>query len=236
MKPRVLELGNYVVPAYAGMLLAEQGYAVTKWVNGRDPILSLAAGADLWGWLNAGKTLDDRHPADLLGPGAPGVAVVLDNFRPETLAGWGIDPAALAAERSLVWVSMRSELPGRSFDLIAQARSWLEYTREQVPFWVGDTSGGLWLAFKALAMHAAGRPGHYTLGQASCMQKLVEGELFDWADLPRRPGAIPWETDRYGVEGGEAVVEYKGDVQREPVRRRDWKREHLRHVGGRITV
>jgi hypothetical protein len=59
---RILELGNYVVPAYAGMILAEQGHAVTKWTNGRDPILSLNRGDELWRWINHGKRTEDRHP------------------------------------------------------------------------------------------------------------------------------------------------------------------------------
>jgi hypothetical protein len=30
---KTLELGNYVVPSYAGMIHAEQGHAVEKWTN-----------------------------------------------------------------------------------------------------------------------------------------------------------------------------------------------------------
>jgi hypothetical protein len=33
------------------------------------------------------------------------------------------------------------------------------------------------MAFKALPMSLAGKPGHYVLGQSSVLQKLVEGEL-----------------------------------------------------------
>ena len=66
---RVLELGNYVVPAYAGMILAEQGAEVQKWTNGKDPILGCRSGADLWAWINHGKTLLDRPVASL--PGDP---------------------------------------------------------------------------------------------------------------------------------------------------------------------
>src|SRR5579859_1356704 len=105
---RVLELGNYVVPAYAGMILAEQGHEVRKWVNGRDPILSLHRGNELWAWINHGKTLEERHPREIAEDWWP--QVILDNFRPSTLAGWGIDPKAIAEKRALVWVSMRSEL------------------------------------------------------------------------------------------------------------------------------
>jgi hypothetical protein len=233
---RILELGNYVVVGYAGMILAEQGHAVTKWTNGKDPILSLRCGDRLWAWINQGKVVEDLHPRILAGDwdrifdGQP-PEIVIDNIRPATLENWGLDPAEIAASQAVRWVSMRSEVGDRSFDIIAQARSWLEYA-PWVPFWAGDTIGGLWLAFKALA---SGKPGHYILGQASCMQKLVEGELA--VDRPAAEmGRIPWEVDPYRVEGGQAVVEYKGTTYREPIRDRLWKLEHLWHQDGRITI
>lgn len=226
---RILELGNYVIPAYAGMILAEQGHAVEKWTNGKDPILSLHRGGELWAWINHGKTLADRHPRGIAAAWGDW-DIVLDNFRPSTLAVWGIDPSAIAAERKCVWVSMRSEVGERSFDLIAQARSWMEYC-PWVPFWAGDTIGGLWLAFKALSVR---EPGHYTLGQASCMQKLVEGELT--IDVERDGKTIPWENEPYRMDGGEALVQYKGETIREPVRDRAWKLAHLRHRDGRIII
>jgi hypothetical protein len=237
MPLRILELGSYVVPAFAGMILAEQGHAVRKWINGRDPILGLNHGAELWAWINHGKTLEDRHPRELLDPewdawGPDGYDIVLDNIRPETLATWGIDPAAIARRQEIVWVSMRAEVGDRSFDLIAQARSWMEYA-PWVPFWAGDTIGGLWLAFKALA---ATEPGHYVLGQASVLQKLVEGELL--LDVDRVPGVIPWEVEpyRFDAKDGQAVVAYKGQTYREPVRDRAWKLAHLWHDQGRIRI
>jgi crotonobetainyl-CoA:carnitine CoA-transferase CaiB-like acyl-CoA transferase len=230
---KILELGNYVVPAYAGMILAEQGHSVRKWTNGRDPILGLNKGAELWAWINQGKTIEDIHPQHLLG-GQIRPDVIIDNFRPETLEKWGIDPVELAKRFGLVWVSMRSDVGDRSFDLLAQARSWMEYA-PWVPFWAGDTIGGLWLAFKALAMYAASSPGHYTLAQASCMQKLVEGELI--VERPaHEPGSIPWETEPYRFHDGNAVVQYKGDTYREPVRDRAWKLANLRHSGGRMII
>jgi crotonobetainyl-CoA:carnitine CoA-transferase CaiB-like acyl-CoA transferase len=220
------------------MLLAEQGCRVTKWSDGRDPILGLNRGEELWAWVNHGKVVVDEHPGVLAGewfaPGR-GPDIVLDNFRPETLKRWHLDPAALAARHGLVWVSMRSEAGDRSFDLLAQARSWMGEGAPWVPFWAGDTVGGLWMAFKALAMHSAGRPGHYVLGQASCMQKLVEGELV--LEAERAPGGpVPWETEPYRFEAGEAVVQYKGTTYREPVRDRAWKLANLWHDGGRIRV
>jgi hypothetical protein len=103
-----------------------------------------------------------------------------------------------------------------------------------MPFWVGDTVGGLWLAFKALA---AG-PGHHTIYQASCMQKLVDGELI--LDPPRYRDRVHWETERYtvtdGPDGRVAEVAYRGRTYREPVRGRAWKLKHLRHRAGRIII
>jgi hypothetical protein len=241
---RVLELGNYVVPAFAGMILAEQGHAITKWTNGKDPILGLNRGEELWAWINHGKTLAGNHPRELLDADPGRWDVILDNFRPATLDRWGIDPARQAARLGVRWVSMRADAGAvaaasqaggagdRSFDLIAQARSWMEYA-PWVPFWAGDTIGGLWLAFKALAVS---EPGHYAVEQAGCMQKLVEGELC--IDAPREPGRIPWETEtyRFDPERREAVVEYKGETVREPVRDRAWKLAHLRHRDGRIVI
>ena len=232
---RVLELGNFVVPAYAGMILAEQGARVEKWTNGKDPILGCRSGAELWAWINHGKTIRYRHPRELAG-GVP-FDVVIDNFRPDTLIGWGVDPALLAGQYSLVWVSMRAEVGDRSFDLIAQARSTMEVA-PHAPFWLGDTAGGLWAAFKALAMYADRRPGHYVLGQASCLQKLVEGELMVERPEPLAGNVVPWDPDAYyhDTAANEVRVDYKGASLREPVRDRAWKLAHLWHDGGRIRI
>jgi hypothetical protein len=234
-RPRVLELGSYIVPSYAGMLLAEQGFQVVKWTDGRDPILSLRSGPDLWTWVNYGKTVKHVHPGTLVHSWPDWRPdIVLDNIRPATLEKWGLDPDALAKEHGVIWVSMRDELGERSFDLLAQARSWMEYA-PWVPFWAGDTAGGLWLAFKALAARAQGEVGHHVLGQASCLQKLVEGELV--VDRPPGPrGRVPWETEPYHFDGTHAVVQFKGAIYQEPVRNRDWKMAHLWHENGRIRI
>jgi hypothetical protein len=233
---RVLELGNYLVPAYAGMLLAEQGAAVVKWHQGNDPILGLTHGADLWDWINYRKSLRQKHVQNIhnLEP-HDWPDVVIDNFRPSALDAWGIDPAQLSRRMRCIWVSMRSEVGEISFDLVAQCRSWMEYA-PHLPFYVGDTTGGLWLAFKAITMHAFRRPGHHVLGQATCMQKLVEGEL---AITPERDGvSLPWDKDeyRFDPETREAVIAYKGQTYREPVRDRAWKERHLWHDEGRMRI
>jgi hypothetical protein len=231
---RVLELGNFVVPAYCGMILAEQGATVEKWTNGKDPILGCRSGAELWAWINHGKMLVNRPVASLPGD-PPSVDIVIDNFRPSTLAGWGVDPAALTERHGWVWVSMRSEVGERSFDLIAQARSIREYG-PHVPFWLGDTAGGLWVAFKAPSMCLAGKAGHYVLGQSSVLKKLVEGELQVERPEPLPGNVVPWDPDPYFMTDELAVIDYKGERLEEPIRLREWKLEKLWHVNGRMRV
>jgi len=214
------------------MLLAEQGYDVTKWWLGHDPVLTLNHGQALWDWLQHRKTLILRHARALRTLAAadwPGI--ILDNVRPATLERWGLDPAALALAHGVVWVSLRAEVGEVSFDLLAQARSIMDFC-PWVPFYLGDTAAGLFMAFKALAAH---EPGHYVLGHASCLQKLVEGEMV--VDVERVPGRTPWDpTGTYGVRDGVASLTYKGELLEETPRDRAWRWEHLWHEQGRIRL
>lgn len=228
---RILELGSYIVPAYAGMMLAEQGHAVEKWTVGTDPILSLKRGDELWRWINHGKTLVARHmrevPAEIE---AGRWDVVIDNVRPSTLARHGIEPAAIAEHFGVRWVSMRSEVGEVSFDALAQARAWLSFA-PWMPFYIGDTAGGLFVAFKAVADRA---PGHFVLGHASCLTKLVEGEMV--VKTERQNGRTPWDIEQYGAGPLGAVVDYRNERYSEPVRDDAWREQHLFHTGGRIKV
>lgn len=232
---KIIELGNYIAPAYAGMLLAEQGHTVHKWVKGNsDPIFRLKRGRELWDWINFKKhVIDGMHPAKDLESEyfAPGDAVI-DNFKPETLARWGIDPKQFALDRGIVWVSIRSEVGQVSFDLLAQCRSILDFS-PYIPFYIGDTVAGLFAAYK---IAAARNPGHYPIGQASCLQKLVEGELI--LDEPRRGTSVPWETDYhvYDPIRRQATIEYRGETFTETVKNRTWKLQHLWHENGRIVI
>ncbi|MFD4371019.1 CoA transferase [Streptomyces sp. NPDC058486] len=236
---RVLELGSYVLPAYAGMVLAEQGCRVTKWVHpeGRpDPVQSLKRGDELWTWINEGKTLVPRHAREItaLPPGE--TDVVIDNFRAEAWHRWGVFPQEQADRLGVPWVSMRDEFDGRSFDAVAQARALMEHG-PYLPIYLGDTAGGLWLAFKALALLSSRSRsgGHHVLRQSSCLAKLVEGEL----RVPAARGAAPpWDPPgTYGATEEGALVVYRGEPVREPVRDHAWKWANLRHDGtGRITI
>ena len=224
---RVLELGSYVAPAYAGMILAEQGHGVTKWTT-TDPIHELRHGDQLWDWINHGKTLIGRHASEVtqLQPGM--FDAIIDNARAATWERWGVDPAVEADRLGATWVSLRADDDGRSFDVIAQARAWGDIA-PIVPFYLGDTAAGLWLAFKALAAPK----GHHIIRQAACMAKLVEGELV----VNRPPYEYPWDAAGYGVTlNGDAYVDFRGERVVEPPRDAHWRRQNLAHRDGRFTV
>lgn len=230
---KVLELGRFVSVAYAGMLLAEQGHAVTKWTQPGEPVWSLQYGAEMWAWLSAGKALFERPAADVarLDPGQ--VDLVVDNLRQSAWQRWGVDPSAEAQRLGIRWVSLRDEFDGLSFDAIAQARAWGDHIG-YVPAYIGDTTAGLWMAFKATVSR---EPGHFILRQASCLAKLVEGE---GVVTPRRDGKrVPWEQpdEPYGPDGDGVAVGYKGQTVREPFRDEEWRRENLyRDADGRYVI
>ncbi|MFJ5532437.1 CoA transferase [Streptomyces sp. NPDC093261] len=231
---RVLEIGTYVVPAFAGMVLAEQGHEVTKWTSpgGPDPIEGLEHGPELWKWINEGKALACRHATAVAEIQRGRFHIVLDNIRAATWKHWGIDPAEEAERLGVVWVSMRDDFDGRSFDAVAQARAWGDHIG-YVPAYLGDTAGGLWLAFKALASS----PGHHVVHQAAALAKLVEGELV--VEAERYGKRTPWdEPGTYGEnEAGTGVeVHYRGEVVSERFRDDEWRRRNLRHVEGRYVI
>ncbi len=228
---KILEIGNYLAPAYAGMILSEQGHYVEKWHIGNDPILSLNHGDQLWEWVNHGKTVinkDIQSIGNLINGDFDGI---IDNFLPSTLQKWGINPIEISNRLNLRWVSLRSEDEQRGFDIIAQSRSWMEYA-DWIPFYVGDTTAGLWLAFKLLSGQ---EKGHFVIGQASCLQKLVEGELT--LNIPRNK-QIPWDNELYGFnrDKQQSEVIYKGQLLVEPVRGFSWKWRNLWHNNGRIKI
>ena len=228
---RILELGRYIVAAYAGMLLAEQGHAVTKWTDTTgDPILGLTDGRAPWDWLNHGKILEARHPRDVAQVWNQ-YDLILDNTRPARWAGWSVDPAM----SPIPWVAMQADIGERSFDIVAQARAWGGLA-PYVPFYLGDTAAGLFLAFKGLACLQAQERGYHPLGHASCLAKLVEGEL---GLTPSRDGqTTPWDAPgTYVWTPAGAQIVYRGETLTEPVRDDGWRWAHLWHDGtGRIKI
>jgi crotonobetainyl-CoA:carnitine CoA-transferase CaiB-like acyl-CoA transferase len=234
---RVLEIGSYVSIAYAGMILREQGCEVTKWLGaGDDPVQTLKGGDRLWTWLNENKTMAEKHASTVRDLQRGDFDVVIDNVRAETWQRWGIDPEVWANNLGVTWVSLRDDFDGRGFDAIAQARAWGDHIG-YLPVYLGDTGGGLWLAFKALAMYANGeRSEHFVIRQAACLAKLVEGELLE---VERDGFTPPWdEPGTYGLapEGHATEVHYRGEIIKEPFRSAQWRRENLRHSNGRLVI
>ena len=226
-------MGQFVVPAYAGMLLAEQGHDVIKWLGGAkdDPILGLLHGPEMWRWINEGKLVMTSHAKNIVNEPFGFWDIIIDNIRAQAWESWGIDPAAEAERLGVRWVSMRDEFDGRSFDGIAQARAWGDHLG-YVPVYFGDTAGGLMLAFKALAMQG---PGHAVVRQATCLAKLVEGE---GVVTPARNGKTPpWDRPGdYGPEGDGVTVMYAGEPVPEPFRDEKWRRENLPNRNGRYVI
>lgn len=214
------------------MVLAEQGCDVTKWVRPDDPILGLIQGDELWEWVNHGKTLTDRHVDSINATDLAGYDIVVDNIRASAWDRFGVDPQVLADELGVVWVSVRSETGARSFDVIAQAQTIMEHG-PPVPWFIGDTSVGLWAAYKAMSMFARGRSGHAVVYQATALAKLVEGELV--VDRPKGDWPFDDQGTYFGDEHGGHVF-FRGEWRREPIRDRQWKLDNLRHVGGRLQI
>lgn len=240
MTVRVLEIGTYVSVAYAGMIMREQGCDVTKWLAAsKDPVETLRGGAYLWDWLNEGKTTTIKHADSVLELQRGDFDVVIDNVRAETWARWGVDPEHRAQALGVTWVSLRDDFDGRGFDAIAQARAWGDHIG-YLPVYLGDTGGGLWLAFKALAMYANGEKAHAVIRQAACLAKLVEGELrSEVLEMTRDGVTPPWdEPGTYGrsADGEGTEVHYRGEIIKEPFRSAQWRRENLKHRNGRLIV
>jgi hypothetical protein len=209
--PITLEIGQGLALAYAGMLLAEQGHRVTKYAPPRetagDPVHSMEDGDLLWQWVNHGKQLVDVYPQALTDEGfwrqpAGRPQIVLEDVDADELKRIGLDPAKLARDRGVVWVSIRSEV-----------RDMPELQAEHA--WCAETLPGLLAAFKAVA--SLGRPGYYPIGRASAFAKLTPGELTiggDWGGSTAKelkkerdvPGSKAWTVHRLWHEAGRVKI------------------------------
>lgn len=228
---KILEIGNYIAPAYAGMILAEQNFEVTKYIyQNKDPILSLNQGQEIWEWINYKKILIENHISHAI-KNIHNFDVIIDNFKIETLKKWEIDPIELSKKHNLVWISLRPEINNTSFDVIAQAQAWADITGF-VDFYIGDTIAGLWIAFKAMSMFLQKKCGHFIIPHATGLAKLIEGELI--IDRPNKKH--PYDPENYGYNKSHAIVEYKKNTFLEPIRDKKWKLKNLRHKNGRLII
>jgi crotonobetainyl-CoA:carnitine CoA-transferase CaiB-like acyl-CoA transferase len=173
---RVLELGSFIAGPYCGQLLADYGAEVIKVEPPREGDamrrwgVALYRGRSLW-WpvIARGKksvTVDLRRPEgqELVRRLAQRCDVLVENFRPGTLEGWGLGPDVLLEQNpQLVLVRISAfgqtgpyrDRPG--FGSVAEAMGGLRYLvgdpdRPPPRFGVsiGDTLAGLFAAVGTL--------------------------------------------------------------------------------------
>lgn len=171
---RVIEIGTFLSAPFAATLLADFGADVLKieLPNEGDPMRTLGAyppeGDSGYWWSYIGRNkrsvaLDVRTPEgrEILGQLLASADVLIENFRPGTLARWGMTPEWLKARRPDLIIAHISgygqdgpwrDIPG--FDRNAQAFSGLVYVtgeKETAPQQAGlpvcDFNAALWSAF-----------------------------------------------------------------------------------------
>ena len=209
---RVIEIGTFISAPFAATLLADFGADVIKLeLPGEgDPMRTLGAfppgGDSSYWWRNMGRnkrsvaldvrTADGRQ---ILGQLLQSADILIENFRPGTLARWGITPEWLAQQRSdLITVHISGygqdgpwrDVPG--FDRSAQAFSGLVHVTgepgsppQQAGLPVCDFSAGLWAAFGA-AIAVIGRLRHPGSGGNEVDLALYETMLPFLKDMPQR--------------------------------------------------
>jgi formyl-CoA transferase len=223
---RVLELGNYIAAPTAGRLLADFGAEVIK-------VERPGTGDELRNWrLYAGSTsmlfrainrnkksivldLKSEEGRDIVLDLVKDCDVVLENFRPGTLEGWGLGPAALdAANDTIVVVRISafgqtgpmSHQPG--FAAVAEAAGGLrelvgdpDRPPSRVGVSIGDSIAGLYAAFGAvMALFAQSRgTGAVALEQRIIDVALNESVLSMMESLV--PDYLAYGTQRHRTGG-----------------------------------
>lgn len=229
---RVLEIGLGLPPAFAGMLLAEQGHTVTRWLkpNSRhDPLLEDEL---VWWWSMHGKDLMQRHAREVnaLRPGA--FNAIIDNLRTETWERWGVNREATARRLGVPWVTLADDCGYRSTGAIALARSWWSLGVPTPPQ-LAETTAGLVLAFKLLSLQ--NRSGWHRVGFAAALQKLMPAELQLGNAYADEGPHVDAEWMAEGTLFG-ARAEWRGELLAEPVRSREWKLQHMPTSVGRVRL
>lgn len=221
---RVIELGTFISAPFAATLLADFGADVIKieLPDVGDPMRTLGAyppgGDSSYWWSQMGRNkrsvaLDIRTPEgrDILGRLVETADILIENFRPGTLARWGVTTAWLGERRpDLITVHISGygqdgpwrDVPG--FDRNAQAFSGLVYVtgeRETAPQQAGlpvcDYTAGLWAAFGA-AMAMVGKLRNKAAGGNAVDLALYETMIPFLKDMPLRFRHENQVTERTG--------------------------------------
>ena len=230
----VVEFTHMVMGPTCGMVLADLGADVIKVepLGGDRTRTLLGAGAGFFPMFNRNKrsiTLDLHQPqgAALARELCATADVVIENFKPGTMAKYGLDHAALsAANPKLIYASLKGFLLGpyehrTALDEVVQMMGGLAYMtgRPGDPLRAGssvnDIMGGLFGAIGILAALVqrgiSGRGQEVTSALFENNVFLVGQHMLQFAVTGRRPAPMParespWAVyDVFTVAGGEQI-------------------------------
>ena len=231
---RVVEFTHMVMGPTCGMVLADLGAEVIKVepINGDNTRRLLGAGAGFFPMFNRNKksiAVDLRlaEGLDVARRLCASADVVSENFRPGTMAKYGLDYQALSSEHPrLVYVSLKGFLPGpyeqrTALDEVVQMMGGLAYMtgRPGDPLRAGtsinDIMGGMFGAIGALgALIQRGATGKGMEVQSALFENnvfLVGQHMLQYAMTGRHPAPMPardspWAVyDVFTVKDGEQI-------------------------------
>ncbi|WP_332814261.1 CaiB/BaiF CoA transferase family protein [Ramlibacter sp.] len=244
---KVLELGQLIAGPFAAKTLADFGAEVVKVEPpaGGDPLRQwrlLKDGTSVWWQVQSRNkrsiALDLKDPAaqDIVRRLAAEADVLVENFRPGALEGWGLDPVALL-ERNPRLVVLRVSGYGQTgpyrdrpgFGVVAEAMGGLRHLTAEpgrVPVRVGVSIGdtlaslhgviGILMALHERQASGRGQVVDVALYEAvfNCMESLLpEYSAFGVVRQPAgsaMPGIAPTNAYRCS-DGGYALVAGNGD-------------------------
>jgi formyl-CoA transferase len=210
---RVVEVGNFMAVPFCGMQLADLGADVVKVENPRGGDLTRATGPFVGGEsanflrLNRNKRslaldLKSAAGARVFGALAAGADIVIENLRPGTMRGLGLDyPVLAAASPGLIYVAATGfgqDGPYANWaglDIIAQGMSGLMSI-------TGEPGGapvkvGVPIADLTCALYA-------TIGVLAALQARARdgsGQFIDVSLLESAVSLAVWEAGRYFTTG-----------------------------------
>jgi crotonobetainyl-CoA:carnitine CoA-transferase CaiB-like acyl-CoA transferase len=218
---RVVEFTHMVMGPTCGMVLADLGAEVIKVepVEGDRTRTLLGVGAGFFPMFNRNKKsigIDLHHPdgAAVARKLALGADVVAENFKPGTMAKYGLDYAALARDNErLIYVSHKGFLPGpyehrTALDEVVQMMGGLAYMtgRPGDPLRAGtsvnDIMGGMFGAIGALgALIQRGITGKGMEVQSALFENnvfLVGQHMLQYAVTGLAPQPMPARISPWG--------------------------------------
>ena len=231
---RVVEFTHMVMGPTCGMLLADMGAEVIKVepIDGDRTRYLIGAGAGFFPMFNHNKksialNLHKPEGAAMARKLAAGADVVLENFKPDTMAKYGLDYAALSkVNPKLIYVSHKGFLPGpyenrTALDEVVQMMGGLAYMtgRPGDPLRAGtsvnDIMGGMFGAIGALgALIQRGITGKGQEVQSALFENnvfLVGQHMLQYAITGQAAAPMPerisaWAVyDVFTVKDGEQI-------------------------------